>query len=351
MKNLFIVLLSLGAWIMQACSSSEGKNNTALVNTDQIPVQVMKLEKKEVQSTVQASGQFTTDDETNLAFKTGGVIDRILVKEGDAIRKGQLLATLNLTEINAQVSQAQLAYEKAARDYARVSNLYRDSVATLEQCQNAKTGLDVATQQYEAAKFNRSYSEIRALSDGFVLRKLASEGQVIQSGTAVVQTNGASKGKWLLKTGVSDREWSLIAVNDQAVISTDAEAGQFFPAFVSRKSESTDPFTGSFTIELTLTGKLPASIATGMFGKAVITPSRSTQAWKIPYDALLDGDAQSGYVFVTDDLKTARKAKVTVAAIDHNHVTVSSGLENAEALIIAGSAYLRHNSPIRITEK
>jgi RND family efflux transporter MFP subunit len=351
MKNLFIVLSLLSAWVLQACSSSEGKNTASIVNTDQIPVTVMKLEKKTVLSQVRASGQFTTDDETNLSFKTGGVIDRILVKEGDAIRKGQLLATLNLTEINAQVSQAQLAFEKAARDYSRVSNLYRDSVATLEQYQNAKTGLDVATQQYEAAKFNRSYSEIRALSNGFVLRKLASEGQVIQSGTAVVQTNGASKGKWLLKTGVSDKEWALIAVNDKAVVYTDAAAGQTFAAFVSRKSESTDPSTGSFTIELTLTGKLPASIATGMFGKAVITPSQSTQAWSIPYDALLDGDARSGYVFVTDDLKTARKAKVTVTGIDQDHVTVSSGLENAEALIIAGSAYLRDNSPIRITEK
>lgn len=350
MKNLFIVL-PLSVWILQACSSSEGKNNTSIANTEQIPVKVMKLEKKEVLSQVQASGQFTTDDETMLSFKTGGVIDRILVKEGDAIRKGQLLATLNLTEINAQVSQAQLNYEKAVRDHARVANLYRDSVATLEQYQNAKTGLDVATQQYEAAKFNRSYSEIRALSNGFVLRKLASEGQVIQSGTAVVQTNGASKGKWLLKTGVSDREWALISVNDKAVVYTDAGAGESFPAFVSRKSESTDPSTGSFTIELTLTGKLPASIATGMFGKAVITPSQSTQAWKIPYDALLDGDAQSGYVFVTDDLKTARKAKVTVADIDHDHVTIITGLDSAKALIIAGSAYLRDNSPIRISEK
>lgn len=350
MKKLFIVLLPLAAWIVQACSSSEGKNN-AIVNTDQIPVKVMKLEKKAVSAQVQASGQFTTDDETFLSFKTGGVIDKILVKEGDAVRKGQLLATLNLTEINAQVSQARLAFEKAERDHARVSNLYRDSVATLEQYQNAKTGLDVATQQYEAARFNRSYSEIRALSNGFVLRKLASEGQVIQSGTAVVQTNGANKGKWLLKTGVSDKEWSQIAINDKATVRTDAAGGETFAAVVSRKSESTDPSTGSFTIELTLTGKLPSSIATGMFGKAVITPTQSAQVWSIPYDALLDGDAQSGYVFVTDDLKTARKAKVTVTGISHDHVTVSSGLENAEALIIAGSAYLRDNAPIRITDQ
>lgn len=351
MKKLFIPLFLLSAWILQACSSSEGKNNKVISHAEQIPVRVIKLEKTDVHGEIQASGQFTTDDETNLSFKTGGVIQKIFVKEGDAIRQGQLLATLNLTEINAQVSQARLAFEKASRDYERISNLHRDSVATLEQFQNAKTGLDVASQQYEAARFNRSYSEIRALRDGFVLRKMASEGQVITSGTPVLQTNGASKGKWLLKIGVSAKEWSTIALNDKAIIYTDANADQSFPAYVSRKSEGTDPFTGSFTIELTLKGKAPSFIATGMFGKAVITPSHTVHAWSIPYDALLDGDAQSGYVFITNDMKTAHKAEVTVMDIDKDRVQVTSGLENAKALIISGSAYLRDNSPIQIIEK
>lgn len=351
MKNLLILLFLFGAWILQACSDSEGKNTKAIIPADQIPVSIMNLEKKNIQSEIHVSGQFTTDDETNLSFKTGGIIDRILVKEGDAIQKGQVLARLNLTEINVQVSQARLGFEKATRDYERVSNLYRDSVATLEQFQNAKTGLDVATEQYEAAKFNRAYSEIRALSNGFVLRKMASEGQVIQPGTAVFQTNGARKGKWILKVGVSDKQWSTISVNNKATIYNEAQAGQSLTAYVSRKSEGTDPFTGLFSVELTLTGKSPASIAAGMFGKAVITPTQSVNVWAIPYDALLDGDAASGYVFITDDLKTAKKAKVTIAGIDNQRVLVSDGLENAKALVISGSAYLRDNSPIRIIEK
>jgi RND family efflux transporter MFP subunit len=351
MKNFSILLFLLGTWILEACSSSEGKNNKVISSTDTIPVQVMKLEKTEVRSEVQASGQFSTDDETYLSFKTGGVIEKIFVKEGDAIHEGQLLATLKLTEINALVSQARLGFEKATRDFDRVSNLYKDSVATLEQFQNAKTGLDVATQQYEAAKFNRSYSEIRALSNGFVLRKMSNQGQVIEPGASVFQTNGAKKGKWILKTGVSDKEWSKLSLNDKAVIFTDAANGQSFPAFVSRKSEGTDASTGSFLVELTLTGKLPISIASGMFGKAIITPSHASQAWSIPYDALLDGDSQKGFVFITNDLKTAHQVEVTVAGIDRDHVLISRGLEDAQALIISGSAYLRDSSLISITEK
>jgi RND family efflux transporter MFP subunit len=350
MKNIFITIIILSAWLVQSCSSSEGKNNTAIVNAEEIPVQIMKLQESQFRNEIQASGQFTTDDETNLAFKTGGVIEKIFVKEGDAIRKGQVLAKLNLTEIDAQVAQSRLSFEKAVRDLERVSNLYKDSVATLEQFQNAKTGAEVATQQYEAAKFNRSYSEIRAMSDGYVLRKLANEGQVIPSGTSVFQTNGAHKNKWLLKIGVSDREWSQIKTGDTATVFTDADTEKSYHAIVSRKSEGTDAATGSFTIELSLVNS-PTSVASGMFGKAIISPTQLKTGWTIPYDALLDGDAKDAYVFVTNDNKTSHKVKVSVASIERDNVVISKGLENANALIISGSAYLRDNSPIRIIEK
>lgn len=351
MKNLVMLLFFLNAWFIQACSDSKGKNNNAIVPAGEIPVRIIKLEKKNVAARINASGQFTTDDETLLSFKTDGIIDKIYAKEGDVVKKGQLLATLNLTEINTLVSQARLGFEKAARDYERVSNLYKDSVSTLEQYQNAKTGLDVASQQYEAAKFNRSYSEIRALSNGFVLRKMASEGQVIQSGAGVFLTNGASRGKWMLKIGVSDKDWARISLKDKAVVYTDALPNETLQAYVSGKSEGTDPSTGSFTIELTLTRKLPSSLASGMFGKATITPNRGFSAWSIPYEALLDGDSQLGYVFVTDDMKTVRKVNVNVIEISQDHVMVSSGLEEANAVIVAGSAYLRDKSPIRVIEK
>jgi RND family efflux transporter MFP subunit len=349
MKNSAILLVVLSAWIAQACSESAGKSKKIVVG-EKIPVQVIKLEKKNVSIPVHASGQFTTDDETNLSFKTGGVIEKIFVKEGDRVKTGQLLATLNLTEIEAQVSQAQLAYEKATRDYARVTNLYRDSVATLEQFQNAKTGVDVATKQYEAAKFNRVYSEIRAVSNGFVLKKQANAGQVISSGSTVITTNGAGSGKWLLKIGVSDKDWARIRVNDDADVFTDATPGKSFKGVVSKKSEGTDAYTGSFSIEITIKGELPTSIASGMFGKADINPANTENSWAIPYDALLDGDGDSGYVFVTDNMKTARKAEVKISTMDNNTIIVTHGLENAEGLIVSGSAYLRDQSPIQIIE-
>jgi RND family efflux transporter MFP subunit len=336
--------------LLASCSSAPEEQKSS--NTDTVPVKVINIESAQNGAVVAVSGQFTTDDEAVLAFKTGGIINKIYVKEGDAVKEGQLLATLNMTEINAQVDIARAAYEKANRDYQRVLNLYRDSVATLEQSQNARTGVDIAKQQLSAAEFNRTYSQIRASKSGFVLRKLAAEGQVVAPGTPVFQVNGAQSGTWTLKAGVSDREWAAIKTGDKALISVSALNNESYDAVVCRRSEGADPLTGSFNVELKFTVKHP-ELAAGMFGKAVITTSGSTEAaktWTIPYDALLDGDGNTGYVFVTNDRKTAHKVKVTIASLQKDQILISDGLQDAQTLIISGSAYLGDSSKINIIQ-
>lgn len=318
-----------------------------------IPVKVLPVKQYNAFEKIPVSGQFTTDDEVMMSFKTTGIISKIFVKEGDAIKKGQLLATLNLTEIEAGVQQAQLAYDKAGRDLQRVTNLYNDSVATLEQVQNAKTARDLAAQSLNTARFNRQYSEIRAEANGFVLRKLANEGQLISSGNAVLQTNGAASGKWILRAGITDKQWNAVKMGDPAEILIASHSGQAFSGRVTRKSESVDPSNGLFSIDITLNGNQSGKIGAGMFGNGTISSgsqhaAEKTGTWTVPYEALLDGDGSSGYVFVTNDNHTAEKMKVVISGIEKDQVIVSQGLENAKSLIISGSAYLTDKSFIQI---
>ena len=345
MKKVFVTITAAFIVASFACKQTPKKE----VATDEIiPVELLSLQQDSIHQSIFAAGQFTTDDETNLAFKTGGVVNRIYVKEGDAVSRGQLLATLNLTEINAMTEQASLALQKAQRDYERASNLYKDSVATLEQMQNAKTALDVAKQQHSSAGFNQTYSEIRAPRSGFVLKKFANDGQIVGPGTPVLMVNGAGQSNWILKAGVSDYQWAAIKTGDKATITTDALSGQTISAFVSKKSEGVDPASGTFQVQLQLTNSPSGKIASGLFGKATINPGQSTKAWSIPYDALLDGDAGSGYVFITNDNSTAQKVRVQINKIENGKVIVSGGLENAKAVIISGSAYLNEGSKIRV---
>jgi len=338
------------AWICFALASCHTPEKETTIPQDIIPVRTIALASDTISRQVITSGQFTTDDETMLSFKTGGVVQRVYVKEGDRVSRGQLLATLNLTEVNAVVAQAKLALQKAERDFERASNLYRDSVATREQMQNAQTALELARQQYAGAGFNQQYSEIRATAGGFVLRRFVNEGQVVAPGTPVVQVNGALSARWSLKVGVSDGQWAALKPGDRASVTTDVAPGKSFTAHVSKKAEGVDMQSGTFLVYLELENAPVHLLASGLFGRAVIYPKQQQAAWPVPFDALLDGDAREAYVFITNDGKTARKVKVEVSHVDKNAVWISSGLENAARLIVSGSAYLNDGSAIQVLD-
>jgi len=354
MKRLFTYLLIPFTAIALASCGARTEPLRKIESTT-IPVKVQPIKEYNAQEKIPVSGQFTTDDEVMMSFKTTGIINKIFVQEGDAIKKGQLLATLNLTEIDASMQQAQLAYEKASRDLQRLNNLFNDSVATMEQVQNGKTIRDLAAQQLNTVRFNRQYSEIRAEANGFVLRKLANEGQLVNAGNPVVQTNGAGSGKWILRAGVTDKQWTAIKNGDPAEIMIASRTKETLNGKVTRKSESVDPSNGLFSIDMTLNGNQSGKIAAGMFGNGTITAGQrkaseksGTDTWSVPYEALLDGDGSSGFVFVTNDNKTAQKMKVVIAGVEKDHVIISQGLENSKLLIVSGSAYLTDNSPIQI---
>ncbi|MFN0292491.1 efflux RND transporter periplasmic adaptor subunit [Pedobacter helvus] len=349
MKNITLIILYAIFSLLFACKSGDQKEK-AIIQQDTIPVKIVSLVEEDADMEIITSGYFTTNDETMLSFKNGGVINRIYVKEGDQIAKGQLLASVNPTEIGSQVAQVQLSLQKAQRDYDRANKLFKDSVATLEQLQNAKTALDVAKQQIQSAKFNEGYTAIRATKNGYVLRKLANDGQIVGPGTPVLQINGASDGNWILKVGLSDKQWSVLKVGDRATISSEALSGQVLQAKVSRKAESIDPQSGTLGVELALSDGKVKGLAAGLFGKARIFPSKKQRSFTIPYDALLDGGENEGYVFITNDNRTAKKVKVQLGAIQKEKISVTGGLEDASAVIISGSAYLTDGSKIRVVK-
>lgn len=336
---------------LESCTDGNASSETPEIPRfdKPIPVRVITPERAHGNVIIKASGQLTTDDETILSFKTGGVVEAVLVREGDAVKAGQVLATLDLTEMDALASQARHNYEKADRDFQRAKRLYKDSVSTLEQLQNAETGLAIAKEQLEVAVFNRSFSRILAPADGYVLSKYVNEGQVVAPGAPVLMTNGALDSKWILRIGVSDRQWASITRNSKAKVTVDAFPGKTFDAIVSRKSENADPLTGTFTVELQIAGQ-QVKFAAGMFGAAEIVTGQASATWSVPYEAVLDARDNKGFVFVTHDSTTATRVPVLIESFDEDAMHISSGLEKGGALIVSGSAYLTDNSPVIIME-
>ncbi len=267
-KLLFSLRLPL-AVIMAFSLVRCGENKAAVIPPadEPIAVKLQPVITANEGKTLQYSGLIASNSEARLSFKIGGIISRIYVKEGDHVVAGQLLATLDLTEIDAQVQQASQNLEKAQRDENRANNLYRDTVASLEQVQNAHTQTTVAGEGLRIARFNQQYAQVRAASSGTILQKLTNEGEYASAGTAVLVFNGAAQNDWVVRFGVSDKDWVVLHKGDRAAITIDAYPDQRFTGQITKLAEGADASGGTYAVEVTV------NAAGNKLAKAMGTPA------------------------------------------------------------------------------
>jgi len=341
-----LLALSFGGLLLMlaGCSASEANSNAA----EAVMVRTAKVEAANIAQPIRATGLLSGKAESRLSFKIGGILDRIYVSEGQSVRQGRLLATLNLAEINAQVNQAQNAFDKAARDLKRVQNLYKDEVTTLEQLQDATTGYEVTRSALEIAQFNRRHASIYAPSSGRILKRLfAEENELISPGTPVLVLSSAKEG-WVLKAGLADRDVVRVRPGDTARLAFDAYPTHSFSATVTEIASAAAPMTGTYEVELKIDPVDGVMFMSGMVGKAEISPARKSRVWLVPIESLLEADGQQGSVYMIVSSNTAKKIDVAVAFIYGHQVAINSGLENITAVVTDGAAYLNDGAAVKI---
>lgn len=332
------------ALLLASCAGAEGKSDHAVATAAAIPVRLAPVIDGGGAQSIEATGTLASSDELQLGFKIGGVVARVLVQEGQAVRAGQPLAALDLREIDAQLAKARTGLTKAQRDLARAQNLYKDSVATLENVQNAASAVEVAESDYTSAAFNQRYAIILAPASGVVLRKRANAGELVAPGQTVLVMGSASSGS-IVRAGVPDRDAVRVQIGDPAVVTFSAYPEKQFAAVVSEVPAAANPLTGTYPIEVRLT-EAPG-MATGLIGRVSIRPRGTSATRMIPIEALVEADGSKGVVY-TIDQDVARRRDISIAAIDERHVAVTSGLNDASLVVTAGGVYLSDGARVKV---
>lgn len=353
MKILPIFLsLSLSVLLWACGSKAENKTTESTTATESVegivPVKLTPVTSMVRAEPVIASGLVSSAEEARLSFKVGGIINRMFVDEGQTVRKGQVLATLDLTEIDAQVSQSQLASEKAERDFGRVQRLYADTAATLEQLQNATTGQSVSRQALTIAQFNRSYAQIRASVDGTVTRKVANAGEYVAAGASVYLISGNRRSDWVVRVGVSDKDWARLQPGNRATVRLDAYPDQSFSGTISELAQAADPVNKLYEVEIRITPGT-AKLAPGLFANVTLVPARSRSYAVVPVEAIVEGNGKDGFVYIpTSDRRKVKKVPVQIGYLDGDKVLLTNGLSGIPEVITAGSAFLTEESRVVI---
>lgn len=375
MNQHWILLISgivLSTLIAAGCGDSKAADLSG--QASELPhVETVAAESIEYAPEVFGTGRLASREESKLSFKTGGIVSRIHVREGQQVRRGQLLAELDLDEIEAQTQQAslgvqqagitlsnaRLALERAERDYRNVQGLFADSVATLEQMEDAELQLRNARNQLEAAQtglayseknqtvadFNLKYSSITAPANGTILMKLAEVNELVGPGTPVFLFGSKEKAQ-VIRVSITDKDVIHVKLGDRATVEFDAYPGETFPAEVREIASMADPYTNTYEVELEIdpAGKI---LLSGFIGSVRIRTSGSESLIRIPVDALVKADGHSGEVFVVRAGR-AELVNIEIHSLGSDRLLLRGGLQPGDEVIVKGGGYLEAKDSVLV---
>ena len=289
---------------------------------------------------VEIDGTLAAGQHAELGFKTGGRIAQISVKVGDAVKGGQLLATLDAGEAAAQVRATQAQVRAAEAQLALASDTDRRT-QTLVQSGSAAEGMGVqsvqqralAAAQLEAAQAQLSQNQVALANHrlsapfaGSVTRAPEGIGAVVNPGTTLFEIDDLSHLK--LKGTLGEQDAALVAPG--AVLSIDTEHGAV-TGTVTAVLGTVDPSTRRVRVEAAIDnagGRLRA----GSFVRATVASKESLDVLKLPHEALKPG-AQDEVFVVEHDTLVSRHLAFSIAP--DGTLLVRGGLKPSDRVVLA----------------
>lgn len=349
MNKTVVIIIATTASFLVSCKKSYVEEEVFTSDQRVKSVSIMKPVQSSKQPSIIASGVLASEKEINFSFKIGGIVNKLNFEEGQTVKKGQLLAQLDLVEINAQALQAQNSYDKAKRDLTRVMNLYADTVATLEQRQDAETAASIAKASLDIAAFNLRYAGIVAPIEGKILRRYVEVDELVSPGQPIYSLGSSgTQGSQIIKIGIADKHVVRLNLADSANVRFDAFPQREYAASITEIAEEANPATGTFEIELTL-NSFHQELKNGFVGYVQVFPSQKYNHYKIPITALVEGNQHTAYVFTTRDSVTVERKELKVAEIYGDFFIISKDQFSInDWLVTEGSSYLNDRDSIQI---
>jgi membrane fusion protein, multidrug efflux system len=293
-----------------------------------------------------------------MSFRIAGKITERNVRLGDAVRQGQILARLDPSDAQQQVTGAQAALDAAKhrltfaqqqldRDRAQFEqNLI--SALQLEQTQDSYTAAldarDQAVAQQAVAQNNLQYNTLRAEHDGFITSENADTGQVVVAGQAVYGL--AWSGDTDITIDAPEGRLGSISVGQQATVTFPALPDRRFQARVREVSPAADPQSRTYRVKLTLTPP-DHDVRLGMTGEArlantegqgggIVAGRGRSGVFVVPATAIFHQGAQPAVWVVRPQDSTLELRPVATNRYDAATATVTSGLQDGDQVVLAG---------------
>ncbi len=286
------------------------------------------------------------------SFRVAGKLIERVVRLGDSVHQGQVLARLDPADAQHQVTSAEAALQAATHRLSFAQQqLDRDEAQNaqnliaanqLEQTQDAYTAAlaarDQAAAQLALARNGLQYTTLRAEHDGAITSENADTGQVVAAGQAIYGV--AWSGDTDIIVDAAESQLAALGIGDAASISFPALPNRHFTARLREIAPAADPQSRTYRIKLSLDPP-DREVRLGMSGEAVIAPSSAIKTgaanvFVLPATAIFHQDAQPAVWIVRPTDSTLELRTVTALHYDDRTATVAGGLRDGEQVVLAG---------------
>ena len=338
----FQLLAAFVAMILSGCTTAP----TVPKADPLISVQLGQVQSADAAQSVGGAGTLALRLETPLGFTSTGRIVRILVQEGDVVQRGQLLAVLDTTSVEADLSAANAEAVRAEAELKRSATLLKDGWVTQPRVDSARAAAEAARAAVRARRFASDTAKIVAPNSGIILARAAEPSQVVNAGTPVVVIGEASGG-FVLRVALSDRDVARITRGVPASVQFEGLGPQVFKGQVIEVGGRAGTGTGAFEIEIAV--PRDPRLRSGLIGTAIISATPQQMASKrviVPPTALFAPRAGGALVYVVGDDNRARLRTVTIDDARDEGVIVTGGINAGEWVAVATLDRLRDGQQV-----
>ena len=342
-----IVLIIAGIFIVRGVINSIEKSKEKVYSIPDIqkeqgiPVEVKKVKVSTIRQSKVYSGTIKGIEQADATSKTQERVERITVKVGKKVRKGQIIVSLNKSSPSAGYKQAKFTLELAEKEIGRIRALYKEGAVSVSQLDRQENAYELAKSNFETVE---ELLNIRAPISGVVTDIFIVEGQTVNPGQPVVRI--AKFQDLELEIKVGEKDIPFVSKGQQALIKTAYKENNHAVGKVDRIALSADPADRNFTVWITISNN-DLSLKPGVFATAELIFDERKDVIAADKLSLVD-DNGGTYVFVVNNELKCEKRNIVTGIAGSDKIEVTSGLEIGEQVVVRGQNKLKGGEKVLI---
>ncbi len=325
-----VVTLSLST-LLTGCNKAISEPAEPLIK----PVKLLAVKDLTVDDSDAFLARIDATYRAQLSFQVGGEVEKLLVRMGQEVEKGEVLATLDPKDLQLALDAAQAQYALAKTQWERAKSLYSKKLISTDSYDQKETQYKAALASFEQAKTDLSYTKIQAPFDGVVSYTYVKPYQVVGEKQEILNLIDNTTLDVSFTLPVSYAEFvSLSALkNAEMWVTMDSEPSKRIPGKFKEISTQPNIDTNSYEAIVTITRPTDRNLLTGMTGQVHIAKQNKSNAMTLPTSAWVNKQESQGEVWVMDS-STQQVSKVTLSLNESG--AIESGLDNNDYVVIAG---------------